>query len=266
MSEKANFMNWDNLGVALITGASSGIGAEFARQLAGQGFDLILVARRKEKLDTLSNEFQEKFSINAEVMIADLSKPTENDMVVSKIKELENLDVLINNAGFGIMNTFLGSELKVLVDMITVHFTSPVMFCHAAIPSMSKRKRGVIINTASMAIFSQIAGDIMYTNTKAAITLFSELLRKSIRGKGIYVQSLCPGFTHTEFHGTDSMRGFQLDIVPPEQWMTSEEVVTLSLTSIKSRDVIFIPGEHNLQRARNFREKSAKKYLDARIP
>ena len=265
MNEKVNFMNWDNPGIALITGASSGIGGEFAWQLAAQGFDLILVARRKEKLDTLRNELQEKYPISAEVMIADLSKPTDNDMMVSKIKELENLDILINNAGFGIMNTFLGSDLKKIIDMITVHFTSPVMFCHAAIPGMSKRKRGVIINTASMAIFSQIPADIIYSNTKAAITLFSELLRKNIRGTGVYVQSLCPGFTNTEFHNTESMRGFQRNMVPQEQWMTAEEVVTLSLASIKSRDTIFIPGEHNVIRAKKMRKNTVKKYLEARI-
>ena len=258
-------MNWDNPGVVLITGASSGIGAEFTRQLADQGFDLMLVARRKERLDDLSKEIEKEYSINAEVIVADLSSPADNDMMVSNIKKLENLDVLINNAGFGIMNTFLGTDLKKIVDMINVHFTSPVMFCHAAIPVMSKRKRGVIINTASMAIFNQRLADIMYSNTKAAITLFSEQLRRNIRGTGIYIQSLCPGLTTTEFHDTDSMRGFQRDMVPPEQWMTAEEVVSLSLASMKSRDTIFIPGEHNLKRAKKMRKTTVKKYLDARI-
>ena len=134
MNEKLNFMNWDNLGVALITGASS----EFARQIAAQGFDLILVARGKEKLNALSKELQVKFSINAEVMVADLSNPVDNEMMVSKIKKLENLDVLINNAGFGIMNTFLGSDLKRIVDMISVHFTSPVMFCQSLLEFFMK--------------------------------------------------------------------------------------------------------------------------------
>ena len=261
-----NFMNWEDPGVALITGASSGIGAEFSRQLAAQGFDLMLVARRQEKLDSLSKELQEKFSINAEVLIADLSNSADNNMMVSKIKNIENLDVLINNAGFGIMNKFLDSELNKLVDMITVHFTSPVMFCHSAIPIMLKRKRGVIINTSSMAVFL-LQGGLMYSNTKAAITFFSELLGKDIRGKGIYIQSLCPGFTHTEFADTDLMRGVHkmLDMLPPEMWMTAEEVVSLSLASVKNRDIIFIPGEHNAIQAKKLRKKSAKKYLDARI-
>lgn len=139
MNNKENFMNWDNPGLALITGASSGIGAEFARKLAEQGFDLILVARRKEKLETLSNELQEKYSINVEVLVADLSKPTDNEKVISRISELDKLDVLINNAGFGIMNTFLDTDIKQYVDMINVHFTSTVMFSHAALPVMMKK-------------------------------------------------------------------------------------------------------------------------------
>ena len=264
--DNKNFMNWDDPGVALITGASSGIGAEFSRQLAAQGFDLMLVARRQEKLDSLSKELQEKFSINAEVLIADLSNSADNNMMVSKIKNIENLDVLINNAGFGIMNKFLDSELNKLVDMITVHFTSPVMFCHSAIPIMLKRKRGVIINTSSMAVFL-LQGGLMYSNTKAAVTSFSELLGKDIKGKGIYIQCLCPGFTRTEFTEPDLMKGVHkmIDMLPAEMWMTAEEVVSLSLASVKNRDIIFIPGEHNAIQAKKLRKKSVKKYLDARI-
>jgi len=264
MNEKVNFMNWDTPGVALITGASSGIGAEFARQLATQNFDLVLVARRTERLSALSNELQEKYSISAEVITADLSKQSDNEILVSKIKEIENLDVLINNAGFGLMSSFLSTDLAKLLEMISVHFTSPVMFCHAAIPGMSKIGRGVIINTSSIGIFDHTPG-IMYSATKAAVTLFSELLRKNIRVPGIYIQCLCPGFTHTEFTGTDLMRGFNPDRVAPERWMTAEEVVSLSLASVKNSDTIFIPGEHNVIRAKKLRKKSVKEYLDARI-
>ena len=264
MNEKGNFMNWDAPGVALITGASSGIGAEFARQLATQNFDLVLVARRKERLNALSNELQEKYSINAEVITADLSKPSDNEILVSKIKEIENLDVLINNAGFGLMTGFLKTDLNKLVDMISVHFTSPVMFCHAAIPGMSKQGRGVIINTSSIGIFDHTPG-IMYSTTKAAVAFFSEQLRRHIRGTDIYIQSLCPGYTHSEFFDTDTMQGFHNDLVRNEQWMTPEEVVSLSLASIKSKDTIFIPGEHNRKQAEKIRKSTVKKYLNAKI-
>ena len=263
MNGKENFMKWDNPGIALITGASSGIGAEFARQLAAQGFDLILVARRKEKLDALSRELQERFSVNTEVWVADLSKSANNDELVSKISQLDNLNVLINNAGFGINNTFLQIDVKLLADMINVHLTSPVMFCHAAIPGMLKRKRGVIINTSSMSAFVRSSRSVLYPVTKAAITIFSEIIQRSFRRTGIYIQSLCPGFTYSEFHDTETMKGSDRSLHPEEEWMTAEEVVSLSLETVKTKEVIFIPGEFNQKNIKDIRKATVNKYLKA---
>ncbi|MBY8980597.1 MAG: SDR family NAD(P)-dependent oxidoreductase [Candidatus Lokiarchaeota archaeon] len=257
-----NFMGWESPGSALITGSSSGIGAEFARQLAQQGFDLILVARRKEKLDALSKTLQEKYSINAEVLVADLSKISDNEQVISKINEIENLDILINNAGFGILGNFLQIELMKYVDMINVHFTSPVMLCHATIPGMAKRKRGVIINTSSIFAIIKDSSLIMYTTTKSALAIFSELLNVKVKGTGIYIQALCPGFTYSEFHDTDTMNGFQRSWYNPEQWMKAEDVVSLSLDAVKSKSVIFIPGEINRQSGIINRKKKLSKYLN----
>ena len=261
MNSKENFMNWDNPGVALITGASSGIGSEFAHQLAMQSFDLILIARRKEKLEVIKKELQEKFSVKIEILIADLSKLIENEKIVSKIINLDNLDVLINNAGFGINNTFLKIDLIQHIDMINVHYTSPVMFCHAAIPGMIKRNQGVIINTSSTAAINKAQGSVMYTSTKTALTVFSELLQEKIKDTRVIIQSLCPGFTYSEFHDTESMSGFQRGWFPKEAWMTTEEVVTLSLEAIRNREVIFIPGEYNRTNVRRNREASLEQYL-----
>ena len=257
-----NFMGWENPGSAFITGSSSGIGAEFARQLAQQGFDLILVARRKEKLDALRKTLQEKYSINVEVLVADLSKISDNEQVISRINEIENLDILINNAGFGILDNFLKIERMKHVDMINVHFTSPVMLCHATIPRMTKRKRGVIINTSSMSAINKDSSLIMYTTTKSAITIFSEILKEKVKGMGIFVQALCPGFTYSEFHDTESMSGFQRSWYQPERWMKAEEVVSLSLDAVKSKSVIFIPGEINKQLGIKTRKNKLKKYLN----
>lgn len=118
MSENKNFMEWDNPGIALITGASAGIGAEFARQLAAQGFNLILVARRKEKLEALGGELQKKYSIKAEVWVADLANIAENERIAGDIAKLENLDVLINNAGYGIMTPFLERDNQDNINMV----------------------------------------------------------------------------------------------------------------------------------------------------
>jgi len=107
MNEKERFMNWDNLGFALITGASSGIEEQFAYQIAQKGFDLILVARRKEKLKALGKILSDKYSIQTDIIIADLSKPNDMEKVVAKIMTMKNLDILVNNAGYGINKPFL---------------------------------------------------------------------------------------------------------------------------------------------------------------
>ena len=134
MGNQTNFMGWENPGSALITGASVGIGEAFARQLAQQGFDLVLIARRKERLDAISQELQEKYPVKVEGMVTDLSDINENYKIMNSIKEhLDDLDVLINNAGFGIWNTFLQIDAKRHMDQINVHLTSPVLFSHAAI-------------------------------------------------------------------------------------------------------------------------------------
>jgi len=263
MSSKDKFMNWDNLGTALVTGASAGIGAEFARQLAELGFDLILVARRKNKLDSLGEKLSRNNSIQAEVLVADLSQPEDMDKVVSKILECDDLDVLINNAGYGIRTPFLEREYKQNAEMINVHYTSPVMFCHAAIKRMIERERGIIINNASGTAFVRVPE--IYSSSKAAITIFSELLKPLVRGKDIHIQALCPGFTYSEFHDTDSMQGFSRESFSKMHWMGAEEVVTLSLQAVKSRRVIFIPGEENRALMKAVRKSTFKKYLDCKI-
>lgn len=263
MNDKEKFMNWDNLGIALITGASSGIGAEFTRQLAEQGFDLILVARRKNKLEALSQELSSKFSIKVEVLIADLSNLNDTEKVASKILDTDNLDILINNAGYGITTPFIERDNKQNVDMINVHYTSPVMLCHVAIQGMTKRKRGVIINNASISAI--IRTSVMYSSTKAALTIFSETLNSKMRNTGIYIQALCPGFTYSEFHDKDSMRGFSREFFSKMPWMSAEEVVTLSLNVVKSKNVIFIPGEENRVLAMSVRKSTLKKYLNCKI-
>ncbi|MFX1326404.1 MAG: SDR family NAD(P)-dependent oxidoreductase, partial [Promethearchaeota archaeon] len=181
---------------------------------------------------------------------------------VSKILEMGNLDVLINNAGYGINNSFLQIDLKEHIDMINVHFTSVVMFCHAALPSMMKRKRGVIINTSSTAAVHKSLMSVMYTSTKTALTVFSELLQEKVKHAGIYIHCLCPGFTYSEFHDTESMKGFQRSWFPKESWMTSEEVVSLSLEAVKEGQVIFIPGEINQIYTKRIRKSTVDQYLN----
>lgn len=116
-----------------------------------------------------------------------------------------------------------------------------------------------------MSAIARSPTSIMYTTTKAAVAIFSELMRKNLTGSGIYIQALCPGFFYSEFHDTDSMRGFQRDWFPKEAWMSAEEVVSLSLKNAKRISPIFIPGEYNLNNAKNIRKTQLKKYLNAKI-
>ncbi|MFX1388493.1 MAG: SDR family NAD(P)-dependent oxidoreductase [Promethearchaeota archaeon] len=193
MNERENFMEWDDLGYALITGASSGIGEVFARRLAEQGFDLILVARRESKLENLSQELSNKNNIKAQVLVADLSKLEHIENVASLILDTANLDVLINNAGYGIYKPFIERDNKQNAEMINVHYTAPVMLCHAAIKGMLKRKKGVIINVSSGMVIARAA--VMYSSSKAAVTAFTELLNTEVRKSGIHIQAICPGYT-----------------------------------------------------------------------
>lgn len=263
MNEIENFMGWENPGYALITGASSGIGEVFTRRLAKQGFNIILVARRKQKLENISQELSSVNNIKAEVVVADLSKLNEIEKVASVILEKNDLDILINNAGYGIYRPFIERNNRENADMINVHYTAPVMLCHAAIKGMIKRKRGVIINNASgMAI---TRASIMYSSSKAAITAFTEMLKTELRKTNIFIQALCPGFTYTEFHDTETMAGCNREDFSKMYWMKAEDVVDLSLKAVKNKDVIFIPGEENRELLKAYRKASMKKYLDCKM-
>ena len=201
MEKKENFMNWDDPGTALITGASAGIGKEFAYQLAEQGFNIILVARREQKLHDIVEDLKKNFGGDHSIFISDLSDINENLKLGEYIKnKIENLDVLICNAGYGIWDTFLNIDIKDNINMTNLLFTSPMILCHSALPNMKSRKRGVIINTASASAFFKTGSAGIYAATKAALIVLSEILQEVVQGTGVRIQALCPGFTYSEFH------------------------------------------------------------------
>jgi len=230
---------------ALITGASSGIGAAFARQLAPQGFHLILVARREERLAALAADLQGRYAISAEVLDADLSEPADIERVERRIAELESLDLLINNAGFGAPGSFAETDLATQLTMIDVHIIASVRLCRATLPGMIARRRGAIINVSSIAGLVPIPGSATYSSTKAYLNVFSEALQAELRDTGVKVQALCPGFTHTGFHDTPEHKGFHRSGIPESLWMSAEEVAAQSLNALGRRQVIFVPGFKN---------------------
>jgi hypothetical protein len=227
---------------ALITGASSGIGAEFARQLAAQQYDLILVARREERLRALAAELERTHSIRTEILVADLSNLADIERVATRIAELETLDLLINSAGFGTPLRFAEAEAAKHVAMLEVHVVASTRLSRAALPGMIARDRGLIINVSSLAAFFPMPGSVTYCSTKAYLNTFSKALQAELDGTGVQVQALCPGFTYTEFHDTPEYANFSRSTIPKPFWMPAEKVVAASLEAARRGRVICIPG------------------------
>lgn len=184
---------------ALITGASSGIRAAFARILAGHGYDVILVARREARLVALASEL-EQHGITAEILVADLASPAGVLRVEARIATTPALTMLINNAGTGTTGSFAESDPSRQLDMIRLHVIASVRLMHAVLPGMIARGRGWIINVASIGAFVPSASNVSYNATKAFLTSFCIAPNDEVRDAGIRVQALCPGFTLTEFH------------------------------------------------------------------
>lgn len=232
-------------GTALITGASSGIGAAFARLLAARGYHLTLVARREDRLSALAAELHGQYPITAEILVADLSKPADAERVESRIHELEGLDLLINNAGFGAPGQFIERDLGIQLDMIHVHVVASVRLSRAALPGMIARRQGGIINVSSIAAFVPMPGNATYSATKAYLNVFSEALQAELTGTGVQIQALCPGFTRTGFHHTPEYEASDRYQIPGLLWMSAREVAAGSLEALAQGQVIYVPGRKN---------------------
>jgi short-subunit dehydrogenase len=230
-------------GRALITGASSGIGEAYARRLAAEGYDLTLVARREDRLRALAAELSAAHGIAAEVLAADLARRADIDRVANHIQAMPDLVLLINNAGFGTRGDFAEAELDRQIDMINVHIIATVSLTHAALPGLTARGRGAIINVSSVAAFFPSPGGTTYSATKVYLNNFSEALNSELAGTGISVQALCPGFTYSEFHDTPEYADFSRDQIPAALWMTAEQVVGESLAALGNGHVIIVPGK-----------------------
>jgi short-subunit dehydrogenase len=243
MPKLTKFGEWKNPGKVFITGASAGIGACYAKALAENGFDLVLLARRRDRLQALANQLESDNSIHCEIISADLAEKEEIKKVANHIRQIDNLDILINNAGFATIGYFADIPIEKSMRMFHTHMTATVQFTHAALQVMLKRKRGAIINVSSMGAFMLTPGNVLYDATKSFLSTFSENLWLEVSNKGIKVQALCPGFTRTEFHEVGDFKNFDKSAIPDSLWMMPDEVVRQSLKALEnSRDVVFIPG------------------------
>jgi short-subunit dehydrogenase len=233
---------------ALITGASAGIGAEFARQLAASGFHLVLTARRTERLDELAAELSQAHGIQTMVISADLANPYAIHTISSKIEQAEiDLEVLVNNAGYGVPGKLTAVDWQVHQDFIQVMMTAVVELCYRLLPNLRQRSRSAIINVASLAgLVPGSAGHTLYAASKSFLIRFSESLQLENEEHGVQVQALCPGFTYSEFHDVVGTRE-QVNQMPDYMWMQSDEVVRYSLE--KAQHVgslpVVVPGKVN---------------------
>ena len=226
---------------ALITGASSGIGAAFARELAKRGYSLMLSGRREEKLRALADELKEECGTSSRTVLAELAEDAGVNKLEAAITDAP-LDLLVNNAGFGVEGTFLSAELERQLDMIHVHVLASVRLTHAALPGMIERGRGGVINVSSIAGFFARAETVTYCATKAYLNTFTTALAEEVRGTGVRVQALCPGFTHTDFHDRSELPNFDKSAYPSWAWMSAEAVVKASLEGLERGKVTVVPG------------------------
>ncbi len=225
------------MATALITGATAGIGAAYAKLLAKEGFDLVLVARDLPRLKGVAKELSKLYKIKAETIKADLTKPAQLAKVEKRLaNNSKPIEVLINNAGFGLKDSFLVSNLAKEQELLDVLVTAPMRLSHAVLPGMIKRNSGSIVNVSSVASF--IAGGT-YSAAKSYLTVFSEYLHTELRDTNIKVSALCPGFTRTEFHARGKMK---MSGLPDYMWTAVDQVVAKSWRYVKAGKVICIPG------------------------
>lgn len=230
-----------NQPVALVTGASAGLGAVFARKLAERGYDLILVARRREKLQALADELEAEHNCRAEVLVADLADDAQRLVVAERILAEPEFEFLVNNAGFGLRPLFYESDLGEQMTMARLHVLATTHLTHAALPGMVKRGRGFIINVSSVAGYLHSPSNVMYCSTKAWVNSFTLGLDAELVGSGVAVQSLCPGFTYSEFHDVMEV---DRETVPKNWWLDADFVVEDSLRTLDRhpRKVICVPS------------------------
>lgn len=229
---------------ALITGASAGIGREFARQLASRAVFILLIARREDRLNALREELRKHNpSLQIEIRQTDLSDEAQVDALCEWIAH-ENIaiDLLINNAGLGDYGPFAASDAARLNEMIQVNIRALTLLTRCLLPQMIAHKRGAILNVSSSAGFLPIPKTAVYAASKAYVNSFSEALRMELRGSGITVTTLCPGPVHTEFADVAQRTGKRKERAPAIAHVPVERVVSDALAAVESKRAVVIPG------------------------
>jgi uncharacterized protein len=257
--------------LAVVTGASSGIGRELARQLAGRGYDLLLVARRADRLRALASEIDSTMGKQADVLALDLTLPAERKTLTSRMEASEDrLALAVNNAGFGLIGPTWTGPLERLAGMIGLNITALTEISHSAARIMSRKRSGGLINVASTAAFQAVPYLNVYSATKAYVLSFTEGLAEELAPHGVRVMALCPGPTESEFQ---AVAGVRQDVMRTRIAMTAEECVRIGLEDFERGKRISITGWGNKLQVfgtwlapRNLVTKAAKRMMQSRLP
>ncbi|HEV7193049.1 MAG TPA: SDR family oxidoreductase [Jatrophihabitantaceae bacterium] len=225
---------------ALVTGATAGLGAEFARQLAADGHDLVLVARDEARLESTSIALSEQFGVDVEVLPADLCTDVGCAAVAARVADRGRpVEIVVNNAGFGMYKKFGDAEIADEERQLDLNVRAVLRVTHAAVRAMQERGSGQIINISSVAGFVPRGGNATYSASKAWVTMFSEALSVQLAGTGVTVTAVCPGFTHTEFHERAKA---DMSHVPERMWLDAATVVSEGLADAAKGKPISVPS------------------------
>lgn len=231
---------------AVITGATSGIGAAYAHDLAASGHDLIITGRRKNIINNVSKEIEKKFGAKVDVVFAELSDAKDVDLLIEQIRKAGPIDVLVNNAGFTTKGFYHQEDIVEQEKMVCVHVIAMMKLTHTVLPGMIEKRSGAIINVASIHAVSPMSLSATYSSVKAFIKNFSISLHCEVKAYGVKIQCVLPGFTRT-----DIGRGIGVDMnaienKPMRKWMQPDEVVHVSIRELKKKNkVVCIPGAVN---------------------
>jgi uncharacterized protein len=238
--------NAENPRWALVTGASAGIGAAFARELAGRGVCLVLTARRSDRIEALAKELAAAHGIRTECIAADLADPTAPAMLCAEIERRGiAIDILINNAGYGVGGHYEVPSWRTHADFLQVMVTAPCELVHKLLPGMQQRSHGRIVNVASLAgLIPGSAGHTLYAASKAFLIKFSQSLGLENIARGVHVCAVCPGFTWSEFHDVTGSREL-VSKMPQWMWMRADDVVRQGWQAVERGDIVYVPGRVN---------------------
>jgi short-subunit dehydrogenase len=228
---------------AVITGATSGIGAAFAEKFAGQEYDLVITGRRKDKIEALAEQIRKEYGVDVDVILAELSEDEGIQKVIDHMKD-QFIEILVNNAGFGVNSLYQISDLAVMEQLAKVNVLAPMELIHAVLPGMVERGSGTIINISSESAYLIVPKNAVYSGVKTFLKSFTEGLYLDLMGTGVRVMAVCPSLTHTDFHekmGMDKSRQIDRGQI---KWMSTEKVVETALKDLEKGKVISIPGTH----------------------